>query len=57
MEYNFREDGKAEGIEETNEKNALVMLSKGFNVSVISEITGLTEDRITELQKTVKSCN
>ena len=44
-------EGRAEGIEEQNIKIAKEMLKKGFDVSVISEITKLSEDEIKKLNK------
>jgi len=44
--------GIEQGIEQGVERVALAMLDKGFAISTISEITGLTEKRISQLQNT-----
>ena len=41
--------GQAEGIEETNRKNARKMKAKGFATEDIAEITGLTAEEIDRL--------
>ena len=43
----YFEQGKAEGKADI----ALAMLRKGFDIPVISEITGLSEERILEIRK------
>ena len=48
-----RREGEAIGLEKgefkANMKVARMMKAKGFDVSLISEITGLSEDQIAEL--------
>jgi len=46
-----REEGREEGKQETLEHTALKMLSKGLNLEVVSEITGLTHEQIEALRK------
>ena len=49
---NAREEGREEGREERNIEIAKEMLNKGFDISTISEITGLSRDEIEKLKKT-----
>jgi len=42
--------GIEQGIEQEVERTALAMLDKGFAISTISEITGLTDGQISQLQ-------
>ena len=44
-----RREGEAKGEFKANMKVARMMKAKGFDVSLISEITGLSEDQIAEL--------
>ena len=43
--------GIEKGIEKGKIEDAIKMLKKGFEISVISEITGLTKKEINELRK------
>ena len=43
-------EGKAEGEANKAREIALGMLTKGYAVSIISDLTGLTEDEIRHLQ-------
>ena len=44
-----RREGEAKGEFKANMKVARMMKAKGFDVSLISELTGLSEDQIAEL--------
>ena len=45
------EDGRKEGIAEAKENIALIMLEKGFEPDIVSDITGLSVEEIKELQQ------
>lgn len=44
-----REEGRVEGIIETNKSHAKAMRENGIQVSIISQITGLSIDEIDKL--------
>ena len=44
--------GKSEGKAERNRAIALNMLARNMDISLISELTGLSEDEVSELEKT-----
>ena len=47
-----REEGREEGRLEEKKGIAKEMINKGFDISTISEITGLSKDEIEKLKKT-----
>ena len=46
-----REEGRAEGVKQTSFDIAKRMLEKGIDIETISELTGLTEKEISELNR------
>ena len=46
-----REEGRAEGVKQTSFDIAKRMLEKGIDIGTISELTGLTEKEISELNR------
>ena len=44
-----RDEGKAEGLQEANERVAVDMLKKNFSLSLIEEISTLSENAIRNL--------
>ena len=47
-----REKGRAEGVKQNSFDIAKRMLEKGIDIETISELTGLTEKEISELDRT-----
>ena len=47
-----REEGREKGREENQVQTAMKMVSKGINIELISEITGLTREQIEKLSTT-----
>ena len=46
-----REEGRAEGVKQNSFDIAKRMLEKGIDIETISELTGLTEKEISELNR------
>ena len=46
-----REEGRAEGVKQNSFDIAKRMLEKGIDIGTISELTGLTEKEISELNR------
>jgi predicted transposase/invertase (TIGR01784 family) len=50
-----REEGLQEGWQERNASLAVAMLRKGFDMATITELTGLSEERLRELSRKAES--
>lgn len=48
--YSAEQKGIEQGIEQGKLENARIMLNEGFEISIISRITGLPENEIEDLQ-------
>ena len=46
-----REEGRAEGVKQNSFDIAKRMLEKGIDIETISELTGLTEKEVSELNR------
>lgn len=47
----YYHQGRTAGVKQGKQEDALAMMEKGFDISVISEITGLPEETVDILQK------
>jgi len=50
-EWAWKDEGRREGVKETNREIALKMLEKELDINLISEITGLSVEEINTLKK------